>query len=72
VIFNKKRAVSVILSKEGKSGRRDETEVASESGEQDQYTAAAESILAAIGDKSVQRLAAVLRSLHEEDENEGD
>lgn len=64
MIFNKKAAVSVILSKEGKDGRRHEANVKQESGEHDEYTSHAEDIIAAVKDGSVQRLASALRSYH--------
>lgn len=65
MIFDKKRSVSMILSKMDKDGKVTETDVAQESGPQDAYTAFAEDLMSAIKDGSVQRAASVLRSYHE-------
>ena len=61
MIFDKKKSVSVILSKLGKDGRVHETDVAHESGEHDEYSAFAEDLLSAFKDGSVQRIASVLK-----------
>lgn len=65
MIFDKKRSVSVILSKMGKDGKTTETSVAPESGEHDEYTAFAEDMISAMKEGSVQRLASALRSFHD-------
>lgn len=64
MIFDKKKAVSVILSKMDKDGRHSEAKVAPESGEHNEYTSFAEDMIAAMKDGSVQRLAAALKSFH--------
>lgn len=64
MFFDKKKAVSVILSKVGKDGHAQETSVAHESGEHNEYTSLAEDIIAAMKDGSVQRLAHALKSFH--------
>ena len=65
MIFDKKRAVSVILSKTGKDGRTVEVEVSPETGEHDEYTSIAEEMLAHIQGGSVQGVAKCLRVFHE-------
>lgn len=65
MIFDKKKSVSVILSKLGKDGRTSESEVAHESGEHNEYTAFAEDMIAAFKDGSVQKLASCLEAFHE-------
>lgn len=65
IIPDKRKAISVIMSKIGKDGRPQETEVASESGPMDEYTALAEDLLAAVASKSKQKVASVLRSYHD-------
>lgn len=65
IIGDKKKAVSVILSKMGKDGSVKETNVASESGEMNEYTAFAEDIISAVENKSVQGLASCLKAFHE-------
>lgn len=62
---DKKKAVSVILSKVRPDGSESESEVAEEAKEGGEYEAFAEDLLAAIESKSVQSLAQVLRSFHE-------
>lgn len=62
MIFDKKRSVSVILSKMGKDGSTSETEVKPESGDHDEYTSLAEDMIAAFKDGSVQRLASCMRT----------
>lgn len=75
MFFNdKKKVASVILSKMKGNGESSETEVASESGEHDEYTSLAEDILSAMKSGSVQSLASCLKSLcsmvKEEDETQ--
>lgn len=65
MIFDKKKSVSVILSKMGKDGRTSESSVAHESGEHDEYSSYAEDMIAALESKSVQKLAACLKSFHQ-------
>lgn len=64
MIFDKRKAVSVILSKMDKDGRSTDVEVKPESGEHNEYTALAEDLLAAVKDSSVQKLAGFLKSFH--------
>lgn len=64
MIFDKKKAVSVILSKMDKNGRTSETEVKPESGEHNEYTSHAEDMIAAMKEGSVQRMASALKSFH--------
>lgn len=64
MIFDKKKSVSVILSKMDKDGRTSEVEVSPESGDHDEYTSCFEDLMAAIKDGSVQKGAAVLRAFH--------
>lgn len=74
IIGDKKRAVSVILSKMKNDGSTSETSVAPESGDHDEYTSFAEDMLAAFKASSVQELAACLKAFHamvnEEDEEQ--
>ncbi len=69
MIFDKKKSVSVILSKMGKDGRVTETDVKPESGEHDEYTSFAEDMISANKDGSVQRMASCLREFHKMIEN---
>jgi hypothetical protein len=64
MIFDKKRSVSVILSKMGKDGKTTESSVATESGDHDEYTALAEDIVMGAKEGSVQKVASALRSFH--------
>lgn len=64
-LHDRKKAVSVILSKMGKDGSTSEVHVASEGGGHDEYSAFAEDMLAAFEDKSVQKLASCLKAFHE-------
>lgn len=72
IIGDKKKAVSVILSKMKPDGGTSESEVAPESGDHDEYTAFAEDMLSAFKAGSVHDLARCLREFHhmieEEDE----
>lgn len=71
MLFNdKKKAVTVILSKLHRDGRETESDVAHESGEHNEYTACAEDMLAAFKSGSVQDLAACLKAFHEMIEEE--
>lgn len=65
MIFDKKRAVSVILSKTGEDGRTVEVEVSPETGEHDEYTSIAEDLVAHMKSGSVQGVAKCLRVFHE-------
>lgn len=65
MLFDKKKATSVILSKLGKDGRQDEAEVAPEEGEHDEYSSLAEDLMLGVKSGSVQKIASVLRALHE-------
>lgn len=65
IIGDRKKAVSVILSKMRKDGGTSEVETAPESGEHDTYTSFAEDMLEAFKSGSVQRLAASLKAFHE-------
>jgi hypothetical protein len=65
MIFDKKKSVSVILSKLGKDGKTTETDIAHETGEHNEYTALAEDIIAHVKTGSVQGLASCLESFHE-------
>jgi hypothetical protein len=65
MFFDKKKSVSVILSKLGKDGQNHESEVAHEGGDHDEYTSLAEDIISATKEGSVQRLAQCLKSFHE-------
>lgn len=67
IIADKKKAANMILSKIRPDGGASDMEVAPETGEQDEYTAAAEDILAAVKSGSVQDLASCLRALISED-----
>ncbi len=64
MIFDKKKAMSVILSKMDKDGRHSESEVAPESGEHNEYTSLAEDMISAMKDGSVQKLASSLKAFH--------
>lgn len=64
MIFDKKKAASVILSKMGADGRVAESEVKPEVGEHDEYTSFAEDFISAAKDGSVQKMAACLRAFH--------
>lgn len=74
MIFDKKKAVSVILSKTGGDGRTVEVEVSPETGEHNEYTSIAEDMLAHMKSGSVQGLAKCLSVFHslikEEDEEQ--
>jgi hypothetical protein len=65
MIFDKKRSVSVILSKMDKDGRTSEVEVKPESGEPNVYSVIAEDLISAVKDGSVQKAASVLKAFHE-------
>lgn len=65
MLFDKRKSVSLILSKMGKDGRTTETKVKPEEGEHNEYTELAENMIAAVKDGSVQSLAACLKSLHD-------
>lgn len=65
IIPDKKKAISVILSKMNKDGSVTESHVAPETGAHDEYTSFAEDIIHAIESKSVQKLASCLRAFHE-------
>ena len=65
MIFDKKKSISVILSRMGKDGRASESEVAHESGEHNEYTAMAEDMIDAMKNGSVQNLASCLKAFHE-------
>ena len=65
MIFDKRKAVSVILSKMDKDGRQSEMEMAPESGEHNEYTALAEDIISSVKGDSVQKLASCLKAFHE-------
>lgn len=64
MIFNKKKAVSVILSRMGEDGRQRETQVAHGSREPDEYSSLADSLMEAFKEGSRERLANVLKSFH--------
>lgn len=64
MIFDKKKSVSVILSKVGSDGRRREAEVGHEGGDFDEYDSVAEDVISSVKDGSVKRLAAALRALN--------
>lgn len=70
MIFDKKKAASVILSRMGSDGRGTETPVKPETGEHDEYTELAESLLSSVKEGSVQGVASVLRSVCEMGEDE--
>lgn len=65
MLFDKKKAATLILSKMDKRGKASEVEAAHESGEHNEYTSYAEDMLAAFESKSVQKLAACLKSFHQ-------
>jgi len=65
ILNDKKKAVSVILSKMKKDGGTTEVHVMPEEGEHNEYTAFAEDILHAVEKKSVQSLASCLKAFHE-------
>jgi hypothetical protein len=65
MLFDKKKAATVILSKMGKDGRQTETDMAHEGGDYDEYTSYAEDMLAAIAAKSPLKLASCLKAFHE-------
>lgn len=64
-MFDKKKAVTVILSKMRPDGSTSEVNKSEESGEQNEYTACAEDILEGIESKSINKLAAALKAFHE-------
>lgn len=64
MIIDKKKSVSVILSKLDKNGRTHESSISHESGDHDEYTSLAEDFISAMKDGSVQRAAAALKSFH--------
>jgi hypothetical protein len=74
MIFDKKKSVSVILSKMNKDGETSEVNVSHESGDHDVYTSLAEDLIAGTKEGSVQKVASVLRSYHEmiEEDDEQD
>lgn len=70
IIANKKRAVSMILSKMKSDGSTSETEVAPETGDHNQYTSLAEDMLQAFKSGSVQELAACLKVIMNDDQSQ--
>lgn len=63
MLFDKKKSVSVILSKFGRDGRTTETEVKPETGEHNEYTSLAEDFIAGVKDGSVQKVASCFKTL---------
>lgn len=64
MIFDKKRAASMILSKLGKDGKTREMEVTPEHGAYNEYHSIAEDMLQAFKEGSVHRLASTLKAYH--------
>lgn len=66
--IDKKKTAMIILAKMGKDGKSEHQEVKNEEGMDEdvaEYKAVAEDMLQAISDKSVDKLAEVLKAFHE-------
>lgn len=64
MLFDKKKSVSVILSKMDRDGRTSEVAVSPESDAYNEYTAFAEDLLSGFRDGSVNKIASTLKAFH--------